>query len=84
MKQCFHTIFRPDSSGRFVGWVEEIPGTITYGESLEQCRQNLRESLLLMLQTQRHEARMGLRPGCIEEQMEIEMSEIPLPALHVH
>lgn len=75
MKQCFHTIFRPDSRGKFVGWVEEIPGTITHGESLEQCRENLKESLLLMLQTHRDEARMGLRPGCIEEQMEIDLGE---------
>ncbi len=79
MKQCFHTIFRPDRNGWFVGWVEEIPGTITYGKSLEDCRRNLRESLRLMLETHRDEARRGLAPGCIREAMEIESSDdIPL------
>ncbi len=84
MKQCFHTIYRPDSRGRFIGWVEEIPGTITYGDSLEQCRKNLRESLLLMLQTQRDEARLGLRPGCIEERMEVDVGELTGTQYPIH
>jgi predicted RNase H-like HicB family nuclease len=84
MKQCFHTIFRPDRDGWFVGWVEEIPGTITYGKSLEDCRRNLEESLRLMLETHRDEARRGLAPGCIEETMEIESGEEISLARQVH
>jgi predicted RNase H-like HicB family nuclease len=84
MKQYFHTIFRPDRNGWFVGWVEEIPGTITYGKSLDDCRRNLEDALRLMLETHRDEARRGLAPGCIEETMEIECGEEVCLARQVH
>ena len=53
MKQRYHTIIKPQSTGWFVGWVEEIPGTITHGKSLQECRENLREALELMIETHR-------------------------------
>jgi len=31
MKQRYHTIIKPSTNGWFVGWVEEVPGTITHG-----------------------------------------------------
>ena len=52
MKQRYHTIIRP-ANGWFVGWVEEIPGTITHGKSLDECRRNLRDSLQLIVETHR-------------------------------
>jgi predicted RNase H-like HicB family nuclease len=58
-----------------VGWVEEIPGTITHGRSLDECRRNLKDSLQVMLQTQRDEARMGLDQSCLQESIEIEVSD---------
>lgn len=76
VKQRYHTIIKPESNGHFVGWVEEIPGTITHGRSLEECRRNLRDSLKLMLETHRDEARMGLDPSCIQEPMEIEIGDL--------
>lgn len=75
MKQRYHTIIRPEANGRFVGWVEEIPGTITQGRSLDECRRNLKDSLELMVETHREEARLGLDPTCIEEAIEIEVME---------
>ena len=81
MIQRYHTIIRPQPNGWFVGWVEEIPGTITYGQSLEHCRANLRESLQLMVETHRDEARMGLDPSCILEPIEIEVAEEPSAVL---
>ena len=75
MIQRYHTIIRPQPNGWFVGWVEEIPGTITYGESLDGCRANLREALKLMVDTHRDEARMGLDDSCILEPIEIEVGE---------
>jgi predicted RNase H-like HicB family nuclease len=75
MIQRYHTIIRPQPNGWFVGWVEEIPGTITYGESLDNCRANLREALKLMVDTHRDEARMGLDDSCILEPIEIEVDE---------
>jgi predicted RNase H-like HicB family nuclease len=77
MKQRYHTIIRPDQNGWFVGWVEEIPGAITQGRSLEECRHNLRESLEILLETHRDEARQGLDGRCIQESIEIEVGEFP-------
>jgi predicted RNase H-like HicB family nuclease len=85
MKQRFHTIIKPERNGWFVGWVEEIPGTITHGRSLEECRENLRDSLQLMIETHRHEARLPLDASCIQEAIEIETAEVshgPLQLSH--
>ena len=73
MRQRYHTIIRPESNGWFVGWVEEIPGTITQGRSLEECRKNLRDSLELMVETHRDEARLGMQSNCILEAIEIDV-----------
>jgi len=76
MRQRYHTIFRPEQNGWFVGWVEEVPGTITHGRSLDECRDNLRQSLELMLETYRDEARSGLTDGCIQEALEIDVEDV--------
>jgi predicted RNase H-like HicB family nuclease len=75
MKQRYHTIIKPQRTGWFVGWVEEVPGTITHGRSLDECRENLREALQLMIETHRDEARQALDPSCIQEAIEIEVHE---------
>lgn len=73
MKQRYHTIIKPETNGWFVGWVEEIPGTITYGKSLNECRRNLRDALQLMIETHRDEARLCLDGSCIQESIEVEI-----------
>ena len=75
MKQRYHTIIRPEQNGWYVGWVEEVPGTITYGRSLEECRNNLRDSLQLMVETHRDEARLGMCDNCILEDIEIDVAD---------
>jgi predicted RNase H-like HicB family nuclease len=75
MKQRYHTIIRPEANGCFVGWVEEIPGTISQGHSLDECRRNLKDSLELMVETHRDEARLALDPSCIQESIEIDVME---------
>lgn len=77
MKQRYHTIIKPEPNGWFVGWVEEIPGAISQGRSLDECRANLRDSLELIVETHRDEARIGLDPSCIQEDIEIEIAEQP-------
>lgn len=74
MIQRYHTIIKPEQNG-FVGWVEEIPGALTHGHSLDECRDNLRAALQLMLETHRDEARMGLDDSCIQEDIEIDLPE---------
>ena len=75
MKQRYHTIIKPDVNGSFVGWVEEIPGALTHGRSLDECRENLRAALQLMLDTHRDEARQALDDSCIQEAIEVDAPE---------
>lgn len=75
MRQRYHTIIKPQRAGWFVGWVEEIPGAITHGQSLDECRRNLRDALQLMIQTHRDEARMTLDATCIQESIEIDVAD---------
>ncbi len=37
----------------FVAWVEEIPGVNTQGKTISEARENLREALFLILETNR-------------------------------
>ncbi|MGH7178381.1 MAG: type II toxin-antitoxin system HicB family antitoxin [Tepidisphaeraceae bacterium] len=73
MRQRYHTIIKPKRNGWFVGWVEEVPGTITHGRSLDECRRNLRDSLQLMLETNRDEARISLDKSCILGSIEVDV-----------
>ena len=82
MKQRYHTIIKPEENGWFVGWVEEIPGAISQARSLDECRVKLRESLSLIVETHRDEARIGLDPSCIQESIEIEIPEQPMAYSH--
>ncbi len=75
MKQHYHTIIKPERNGSFVGWVEEIPGTITHGRSLDECRHKLRDALQIMVETVRDEARQCLSATCIQESIEIEVAD---------
>jgi predicted RNase H-like HicB family nuclease len=73
MKQRYHTIIKAETNGWFVGWVEEIPGAISQGRSLQECRENLRDSLSLIVESRRDEARVSLDSSCIQEAIEIDV-----------
>jgi predicted RNase H-like HicB family nuclease len=75
MKQRYHTIIKAAGNGTYVGWVEEIPGALTHGHSLAECREKLRDSLQLMIETHRDEARLALDPDCIQESIEIDLAD---------
>lgn len=50
MVREFTGIFK--KSGKwYLGWVEEIPGVNTQGKTLKEAKENLREALLLILET---------------------------------
>lgn len=75
MKQQYHSIIKLESTGMYVGWVEEIPGALTHGRSLQECRRKLRDALQLMLDTHRHEARLALDQTCLQESIEIDLAD---------
>jgi len=54
MKQSrkFTAVYK--KSGKwYSGWIEEIPGVNTQGKTLAETKQNLKEALLLILETNR-------------------------------
>ena len=54
MKQSrkFTAVYK--KSGKwYSGWIEEIPGVNTQGKTLAETKQNLKEALLLIIETNR-------------------------------
>lgn len=52
MKRQFTAVYK--KSGKwYLGWVEEIPGVNTQGKTLKETKENLKEALLLILETNR-------------------------------
>ncbi len=56
MNAIFTAVYEevPDSEGGgFVAYVEELPGAITEGDSIEEARQNLRDAIEVLLEANR-------------------------------
>jgi predicted RNase H-like HicB family nuclease len=63
--QTFTAVFEPAEEGGFVAFVEEVPGAISQGETLDEARENLREALALMLEVNRENALDGVNESRI-------------------
>ena len=51
-KRQFTAIYK--KSGKwYLWWVEEIPGVNTQGKTLKEAKENLKEALILVLETSR-------------------------------
>lgn len=52
MTRQFTAIYK--KSGKwYLGWIEEIPGVNTQGKTLQETKENLKEALFLILETNR-------------------------------
>jgi predicted RNase H-like HicB family nuclease len=62
----FTAVYR--KSGKWwAAYVEELPGVNTQGKTLDEARENLRDALALLLETNRELARREESPDCIRE-----------------
>ncbi|UZE93069.1 MAG: type II toxin-antitoxin system HicB family antitoxin [Candidatus Nealsonbacteria bacterium] len=52
MKRQFTAIYKKRGKW-YLGWVEEIPGVNTQGKTLKEVKENLKDALLLILETNR-------------------------------
>ncbi len=52
MENVFTEVFEK-VEGWYIGYVEELPGANTQGETLEEARENLREAIGLILESNR-------------------------------
>ena len=46
----FTAVFERADEGGYTAFVEELPGAISQGESLEEARENLKEAIQLILE----------------------------------
>jgi len=73
MTNEFTAIIRQDGDC-YIGYVEEIPGVNTQGKTLAEVRENLKEALKLIIETNRSLAEKELNaPNIIKEPITIEM-----------
>ena len=64
MTKQFTAIYK--KSGKwYLGWVEEIPGVNTQGKTFKEVKENLKEALLLILETNRFLNKKELSRGKI-------------------
>jgi Uncharacterized conserved protein len=55
------TIFEEAEEGGFIGYVAELPGANTQGETLEEVRENLSEAIELILTSNREQLKRTFR-----------------------
>jgi len=53
MAVTFTAVYQKADEGGYIGFVEELPGAITQGETLEETRENLQEAIALVLEGNR-------------------------------
>jgi len=56
-------IYEEAEEGGYIGYVAELPGANTQGETLEEARENLSEAIQLILETNREEFEKRLTPS---------------------
>ena len=56
-------IYEEAEEGGYIGYVAELPGANTQGETLEEVRENLSEAIQLILEANREEFEKRLAPG---------------------
>jgi predicted RNase H-like HicB family nuclease len=62
-------IYEKAKEGGYVGYVAELPGANTQGETLEEARENLREAVALLLECYREEAEKHLSASALKEDL---------------
>ena len=66
-------VFMPVPEG-YIGFVEEIPGANTQGETLDEARENLREAVALVLEANRELAAKAISGQAVtRERFELAM-----------
>jgi len=71
LKSQFTAVF--EKRGRWwIGYVEELPGANSQGHTLKEVRENLKEAIKLVIETNRELSRQDLsEPGAIREQIRV-------------
>ena len=73
MRHDYHVVFTPIEDGWIMATVPELPGAITQGRDLEEARENIRETVELLLESYRENARHDAPGSAIWDTMSIEV-----------
>lgn len=57
------TIYQEAEEGGYIGYVAELPGANTQGETLEEVRENLADAIQLILEANREQFERQLPPN---------------------
>jgi predicted RNase H-like HicB family nuclease len=60
MTQTFTAVFEEAEEGGYTAFVEELPGAISQGETLDEARENLKEAIEMILECNRESANLGV------------------------
>jgi predicted RNase H-like HicB family nuclease len=72
MKKQFTGVYK--KSGKwYVGWIEEIPGVNTQGKTLAEVKANLKEALLLVIETNRLVNRIESGKNVLRESVSVSL-----------
>jgi len=55
----------------YLGWVEEIPGANTQGKTLKEAKENLKEAILLILETNKLLNKKEMKGKVIKEPISV-------------
>lgn len=66
-------VFIPAEEGGYTAFIEEIPGAITQGETVEEARENLADALRMVLECNRELAREMEPANAVRESMPFPM-----------
>lgn len=72
MRNEFAAVIERASEGGYWSYCPEIPGANGQGETVDECRQNLREAIALILQDRREDGLRGLPEDAIRETVALE------------
>lgn len=53
MNTTWTAVFEHTEDDWYVAWIEELPGAITQGKTLEEARENLQEAAAMVLEARR-------------------------------
>ncbi len=67
-------IYEKAEEGGYIGYVAELPGANTQGETLQEVRENLTEAIQLILEANREEAesRLSDKSDIVKEELILE------------
>ncbi len=64
-------VFTPAPEGGYTAIVEEVPGAISEGETIEEARENLADALRMVLECNRDIARKEAVSAAVREPLEL-------------